>query len=199
MATNKFSACGIIFTEPRESRLRKDSCEFMLQVPKQYSENYDLIPCVIPKSMLGLVHKDAKRHILGQVHTKFSDYGHKDVFVVVYQVFSGELTFGENDVTLFGYPIHQPSYEGRYIDEPFLISEVATNFRSGESAYVPCVFWDDDIETYKHSNSGTPYLIKGHFQSRMSKKYKRRTFEVYVDEISERERHEKFKSEKNRN
>lgn len=194
---NKVSLSGYIKDEPIVFPFKTESKAVTLAIPRENMDFEDRIECVIPDRLLPLIEVGEKRHFLGRLNTVMDSQGRKHVFVDVNQIFSGDLTFGENKVWYSGFLMKNRHFTKTVSDgRVFTMADVAGDYSKTESIYVPAMFWDVPWESIEATPIGVPYFITGKFQSRISKKDNRIVHHILVENYREGN-HEKYQVKEN--
>lgn len=128
----------------------------------------DKLPCIVPEVNLPYIYEGQTVGIRGEVRTRNVEVDgkrHLEIYVFVKETGS----CGEEDadyVELQGFICKQPNLRyaplGRTICDVFL----AVNRPTGQSDYIPCIFWGRQALRVAEMEVGTELSITGRLQSR---------------------------------
>ena len=182
---NSIRLAGYVDSEPRFSHktFGEDFYIFQLSVYRK-SNIADVIPCIIPSTLLGMVTKDAKIDVVGEIRTRnVADVDKRrcetNVFVSEIHEFSSD---NLNHVKLHGFICKEPVYRetpfGRQISDLVVACQ---RERTNKSDYIHSIAWGRNALRAASMEVGTEVDIEGRLQSRpYEKKHEDGSFEIKI-------------------
>ena len=177
IVTNTICAAGVAADEPTHSHCvyGEDFYAFFLEV-ERLSGAFDILPCVIPERLKGLVRQGERIEVYGQIrsYNRIVDGANRlEIKVFVREVFPAEEETCLNDAMLCGFICKPPVYRvtpfGREITDMLL----AVNRAYNKSDYIPVIAWGRNARLCSKFEVGERICVHGRLQSREYEKVSR--------------------------
>ena len=127
----------------------------------------DKLPCIVPEVNLPYIYEGQTVGICGEVRTRNVEVDgkrHLEIYVFVRDF--GECGGDTNYVELQGFICKQPNLRNTPLGRTICDVIVAVNRPTGQSNYIPCIFWGRQALRVAEMEVGKEISITGRLQSR---------------------------------